>query len=685
MTDRTDTPGANRLAQETSPYLLQHQANPVDWYPWGPEAFAKARAEDKPILLSVGYAACHWCHVMAHESFEDPEVARLMNEYFVNIKVDREERPDLDAIYQQALALLGQHGGWPLTMFLTPQGRPFWGGTYFPKADMYGRPGFPRVLEAIAQVYREEPEKVQKNVSALQDALEQLAQPQSAGGIDLGVLDEVAQRLVDNIDRRNGGLGGPPKFPQPGILKLLWRAWRRNQDSTCRDAVTLTLTRMCQGGIYDHLGGGFARYTVDERWLVPHFEKMLYDNAQILELLTWAWQDTGNDLFRERAGETIGWLLREMMAQDDDGTSVGAFAATLDADSEGEEGKFYVWTAEEIDDVLEPDEAALFKRVYDVRPEGNWEGKTILNRLDHPEPLDPAEEALLTECRCRLFQRREHRVRPGWDDKVLADWNGLMIAALAEAAAAFDQPAWLEAARQAFAFVQHRMQVNGRPRHSWRRGRLQHPATLDDHASLIRAAVLLFEHSGEAAYLDQAKEWVAVTDRHFWDAANGGYFTTADDLDDVIVRGKQVHDSAQPSGNGVMLEALARLHYLTGESSYLERAEALIRAFAGELERNFVPLATLLNAVETLHRGLQVVIVGRHGEADTDALLRAVQARCLPERILQVVAPEGALPESHPAAGKKQEDGRATAYVCRGPSCSLPLTSPESLSEALSG
>jgi len=684
MTDRTETAGTNHLAGETSPYLLQHQDNPVDWYPWGPEAFAKARAEGKPILLSVGYAACHWCHVMAHESFEDPEVARLMNDHFVNVKVDREERPDLDAIYQQALALLGQHGGWPLTMFLTPEGKPFWGGTYFPKADMYGRPGFPRVLEAIAGVYHNEPEKVAKNVSALQDALEQLAQPQSAGGVDLQAIDEVAQRLVENVDRRNGGLGGPPKFPQPGILKLLWRAWLRNGDTACRNAVTLTLTRMCQGGIYDHLGGGFARYTVDERWLVPHFEKMLYDNAQILELLIWAWQDTGDDLFRERARETVGWLLREMIAQDADGTPVGAFAATLDADSEGEEGKFYVWTAEEIDEVLGPDEAALFKRAYDVRPEGNWEGKTILNRLDHPEPLDATEEARLADCRRKLFERRERRVRPSWDDKVLADWNGLIIAALADAAAAFDEPAWLEAARQAFAFVQERMQVGGRLRHSWRRGRLNHPATLDDHASLIRAAVLLFEHTGEPAYLEQARAWVAVADRHYWDAANGGYFTTADDLDDVIVRGKQAHDSAQPSGNGLMLEALARLHYLTGESGYRERAEALTRAFAGELERNFVPLATLLNGVETLHHGLQVVIVGQRGEADTESLLRAVHDRCLPDRILQVVGPDEALPEGHPAAGKGQQNGHATAYVCRGPSCSLPLISPESLSEALS-
>ena len=674
--------GANRLAQETSPYLLQHKDNPVDWHPWGPDALAKAKRDDKPILLSVGYAACHWCHVMAHESFEDPDIAELMNRHFVNVKVDREERPDLDTIYQQALALLGEHGGWPLTMFLTPDGHPFWGGTYFPKQEMYGRPGFARVLQAIAEVYRNEPDKVRKNVEGLSDALRNLAKPQAAGEVTPEVLDEVAGRLAPEVDTTHGGLGGPPKFPQPTILKLLWRAHLRTGDATAQQAVEVTLRNMCQGGIYDHLGGGFARYATDARWLVPHFEKMLYDNAQILELLTWAWQGTGDGLYGERARETVDWLHREMIALDADGQPTGAFAATLDADSEGEEGRFYVWTEAEIDAALGA-EADLFKRFYDVTPDGNWEGKTILNRLQAMEPADPATEARLADCRRTLLRTRDERVRPGWDDKVLADWNGLTIHALAEASAAFGEPEWLASAERGFGFVAETMQVDGRLRHAWRRGQLKHAATLDDYASLIRAALTLFEHTGRPRYLDLARNWTATLDAHHWDRDGGGYFATADDVDDVIVRTKSAHDNAQPAGNGLMVQNLARLHYLTGERTAYERAEAVIAAFSGELQRNFVPLCALLNGVELLHRGLQIVLVGDREAADTQALLARVHACCLPNRILRVVGSGDSLPEHHPAAGKGQSGGRATAYVCRGPTCSLPLTDPDTLDREL--
>ena len=676
----------NRLAEETSPYLLQHKDNPVAWYPWGPEPFAHAKANNKPILLSVGYAACHWCHVMAHESFADPDVAGLMNEHFVNIKVDREERPDLDAIYQNALSLLGQHGGWPLTMFLTPDGEPFWGGTYFPKADMYGRPGFPRVLQAIADAYHQEPDKVTQNVSAIRDALERMARPRQAGQIDLGGIDEIAARIAQAIDPQNGGLGGPPKFPQPGLLRLLWRAWKRRDDpeSFCRP-VSFTLRQMSQGGIYDHLGGGYARYAVDERWLVPHFEKMLYDNAQLVELLTWAWQDTRIDVFRQRVAETVAWLLREMIALDADGAPTGAFAASLDADSEGVEGKFYTWSAAEVNAVL-GDDAATFNPVYDVTPEGNWEGVTILNRLQQPEPLDDATEATLAACRQRLFDRRATRVRPAWDDKVLADWNGLMIAALADAAAAFDRPDWLAAARNAFAFVRDTMQVNGRLYHSYRRGRAKHPAMLDDYAAMASAALTLFEHTDDPAYREQAIAWVAVLDRHFWDAQHGGYFVTADDVDDVIVRSKHAHDSSQPAGNGQMVHVLARLHYLTGADRYRTQAETLIAAFAGEVESNFVPLATFLNGIERLQTGLQIVIVGERDAPDTRALLAVVHGIALPDRVLQVVPAADELPADHPAAGKTSDPSAPpTAYICRGPSCSLPITDPDALRAELAG
>ncbi|MGE5768061.1 MAG: thioredoxin domain-containing protein, partial [Bacteroidota bacterium] len=416
--------------------------------------------------------------------------------------------------------------------------------------------------------------------------------------------------------------------------------------------------------------------------------KMLYDNAQLAEVLTWLWQDTRQPLYEQRLRETVAWVLREMIA-DADGSGkapTGAFAATLDADSEGEEGKFYVWSEAEIDRLLGED-AALFKAHYDVRPQGNWEGKTILNRTaatrDKAPPSDAAAEARLAACRDVLLKARAARVRPGWDDKVLADWNGLMIAALAEASQALDEPAWLDAARTAFAFVRREMQRDGRLYHSWRHGRLKHPATLDDYANMAAAAVALYEATGEPDYVSQAETWTGLLDRHYWDDDAGGYFLTADDTPGLIVRTKTAYDNATPAGNGTMLAVLARLHFLTGKTAYRERADALVAAFAGELARNFFPLATLLNAAELLLSAQQVVIVGARGEPATDALLRAVTARCLPDRILQVVAPGEALPEGHPAAGKGQVDGRATAYLCRGMTCSLPITDPEKLAAAL--
>ncbi len=683
QTEGSETIG-NRLGAETSPYLLQHRDNPVAWRPWGEAAFAEARASNRPVLLSVGYAACHWCHVMAHECFEDPEIAALMNRLFVNIKVDREERPDVDSIYQSALALLGEHGGWPLTMFLTPDGEPFWGGTYFPPAPRYGRPGFPQVLQAVAEIYANDKARIEKNTTALKDGLGKLSRNHPGEAVPLSALDQVAQRLLGEVDQANGGIGGAPKFPQPNILKLLWRAWKRSGDTALREAVELTVTKMAQGGIYDHLGGGFARYAVDAYWLVPHFEKMLYDNAQLIEVLTWLWQDTQNPLYAQRVRETVGWVLREMIANSDgSGTRpCGAFAATLDADSEGEEGKFYVWSAEEIDALLGA-EASLFMQHYDVRPGGNWEGKTILNRSAAPQPADAETEARLAASREKLLAARNKRVWPGWDDKVLADWNGLMIAALAEAAPVFAEPAWLDAAETAFAFVTTQMVRDGRLHHSWRHGRLKHPATLDDYANMAAAAVALYEATGKTAYLAQAEAWCETLDRHHWDAAQGGYFLTADDASDLIVRTKTAYDSATPSGNGTILAVLARLFYLTGKVAYRERAETLVTAFSGELLRNFFPLASLLNGAEILESAVQVVVVGPRGAPETDALVAAVTRRCLPNRVLQVLSPGVSLPADHPAAGKGQLDGKATAYVCHGPSCSLPLTQPGALAAAL--
>jgi uncharacterized protein len=665
----------NRLAGETSPYLLQHAANPVAWQPWGPEALAAARRDDKPILLSIGYAACHWCHVMAHESFEDARVAALMNESFINIKVDREERPDLDTIYQHALAMLGEQGGWPLTIFLTPDGAPFWGGTYFPPTPRFGRPAFVQVLQGIAEVWRDQREKVTQNVTAIIGALDELWESHSGAGIPLAVNDEAARRIAQNVDSKHGGIGEAPKFPNTPILELIWRGGRRLGEAPLRHAVAVTLDRMCQGGIYDHLGGGFARYSTDAAWLVPHFEKMLYDNAQLVELLLTVWQSTKGALFETRLRETVAWVLREMVAEG------GGFAATLDADSEGHEGKFYVWSAAEVDALL-GDDAALFRRAYDVSDGGNWEGANILNR-SHGGEFSEAEESTLASCRRKLFEVRSKRIWPGWDDKVLADWNGLTIAALARAGRAMGEDKWVAAARRAFDFVATNMSDGDRLLHSFRAGAARHAATLDDYAAMIGAAAALFEVTAEPQFLDRASHWMAVLDAHFHDGRGGGYFFTADDAEALIVRTKTANDNATPAGNGMLAAASARLWFLTGDEAWRARAEGIVAAFAGEVERNFFPLATLLNASELLQRGVQVVIAGDPAAAATQALLDAAWQSPEPNRSIQLVAPGGALPDSHPAAGKGPVDGKPAAYVCVGTTCSLPLTDPAALAERI--
>ncbi len=669
----------NELDRETSPYLVQHKDNPVHWKAWSADVLELAARQDKPILLSVGYAACHWCHVMAHESFENPDIAALMNQHFVNIKVDREERPDIDTIYQTALALLGQQGGWPLTMFLTPDGEPFWGGTYFPPESRYGRPGFPDVLRRVHEVYANDRETIGANRAALREAFESFFAPAAATpGVELSLamLDRMAERLLSEVDLRHGGLGGAPKFPQAPIFELLWRAYLRNGKAAYRDAVVITLECMCQGGIFDHLGGGFARYSTDPYWLVPHFEKMLYDNAQLLELLCLVWQHERTPLYAARVRQTAEWVLREMVTEE------GAFAATQDADSEGEEGKFHVWSEAEIDALLGAD-AELFKKAYGVTADGNWEGKCILNRLARAGHEDADDEARLAPLREVLWRAREERVKPGWDDKALTDWNGLMIAALATAAATFDEPRWLAAARTAFAFVQERMSRDGRLLHTYRQGKLQHTALLDDYANMARAALVLFEVTGAADYLAQAEAWVALAERHYWDAANDGYYYTADDAPALITRTRSAADNAVPAGNAVMAAVLARLYYLTGNEAHHARAERVFAAFLGEVGRNFVPLASLLNAFELHQAAVQVVVLGERGGEATEALLRAVHEASLPNRVLLVTTPEHSPPPPHPAHGKGQVDGLATAYVCVGTTCSLPVTAPAALAQAL--
>jgi uncharacterized protein YyaL (SSP411 family) len=672
MQDRPD----NQLGAETSPYLLQHKDNPVHWRPWGPEALAEAKAANKPILLSVGYAACHWCHVMAHESFEDEATAKVMNDLFVNIKVDREERPDVDAIYMNALYLTGEQGGWPLTMFLTPDAEPFWGGTYFPPQDRYGRPGFVSVLKTISRVFHEEPDKVRTNADAISARLK----PQHAEGdgaaLNDATLSNLARRFLQAVDPVQGGIRGAPKFPQTQFFGFLWRAGLRYGLPNPREAVDLTLTHIAQGGIYDHLGGGYARYSVDERWLVPHFEKMLYDNALLIELMTESWRETKSPLYAQRIEETAGWLTREMT------TEGGAFAASLDADSEGEEGKFYVWSLAEIEDVLGADDAKLFAEVYDVTAQGNFEGHTILNRLNAIALRDAETEARLAAMRAKLLERRAGRIRPGFDDKVLADWNGLMIAALAEAAAAFDKPEWLEAAQMAFHFIRTQMTKNGRLFHAYRAGEAKAPATASDYANLIRAALALASAAGRRDYIEQAIAWTEVMDRHYWAHDLGGYHLAADDTKDLIVRPLSGLDDATPNANAMMVSNLIALSLWTGETRYANRAEEILRAFGSGIAGNPVGYSGLLGAAVDMMAPALVVLIVPEG-ADARAMRTALRDVSLPNAVIQEVREGDALPEASPAHGKTAVDGKVTAYVCLGPQCSLPVTEADALVETI--
>lgn len=666
-------PDRNLLAASHSPYLLQHADNPVHWRAWGPEALAEARETGRPILLSVGYAACHWCHVMAHESFEDPAVAAVMNRLFVNIKVDREERPDVDQIYMAALHALGEQGGWPLTMFLTPDGAPVWGGTYFPKEPRWGRPGFVQVMEEIARIFREEPDKIERGRDALTEAIRSRAR----AGVTLhrGLLDDASERLLGMMDPVEGGTRGAPKFPQASLLELFWRAGHRTGEARYLDMVLLTLRRIAQGGIYDHLGGGFARYAVDDHWLVPHFEKMLYDNAQLVDLMTSAWCMTSEPLFRDRIEETVAWLEREMV------TPGGGFSASLDADSEGHEGKFYVWTLEEIRAVLGPD-ADLFAEAYGVGPGGNWEGVTVLARSHAPERRDPETEARLASARRRLLDRRAGRVRPGLDDKVLADWNGLMVAALVRAASVFDRPDWLRLALGAYRFVSDSMTRGDRIGHSARGGGLIFPGLSSDAAAMIRAALALHEATGEPEALADAVRWAEALHRHHWDPEGGGYFLTADDAEALILRPKSPLDEATPNPNGVMVENLVRLWILTGEDRWRERADATLRAFSGDIPRNVFGTASLLAGLDGRLAPIELVVVTPAG-TDAGPLLR-VAAGSTDRRTVVLRLAEGAdLPPDHPAHGRAALDGAPTAYLCRAQSCSLPVTTPEALRDLL--
>jgi uncharacterized protein YyaL (SSP411 family) len=679
--------GQNRLGLETSPYLLQHKDNPVHWWPWSDEAMSEARAQGRPILLSVGYAACHWCHVMAHESFEDEATAALMNELFINVKVDREERPDVDALYQAALQMMGEQGGWPLTMFVTPKGEPFWGGTYFPPTARYGRPGFRDVLKSIATAYAERRDQINTSTKQLKEGLQRLSKPEGGGNLTMAIVDKAASTLLHHIDPITGGTMGAPKFPQPSLHMLLWRAHRRLGASMFREAVTLSLDHMCQGGIYDHLGGGFARYSTDEVWLAPHFEKMLYDNALLVELMCDVYAVTRSPLYAVRIEETITWALREMMATTD--AEAKAFVSAYDADSEGEEGKFYVWSEEEIDALL-GDAALRFKAYYDVTRFGNWEGHTILNRSRELKLADAETEFALAHSREVLFKVRAKRVWPGRDDKVLADWNGLMISALCRAAVMFERADWLKAAEDAFTFVLDFMDADARRLfHSWCDRSARHPGVLEDYANMSRAALSLYEVTANPLYLERAEGWTEIADNYFWDAASGGYFMSPSDSSDLIMRTKPMHDNATPPGNGTMAGVLAKLYHLTGREHYRERFDALVAALVPADFKHVEHQSTLLMAFELMAQGVQIVIVGDDQSQGLPSglpggLTLAALKAAPPASVLLRVADGAKLPDGHPATGKQAQGGKPTAYVCVGQTCSLPIADADELTARLS-
>ena len=663
-------PDRNLLAEAASPYLLQHAQNPVHWRPWGAEALAEAKAKNKPILLSIGYAACHWCHVMAHESFEDEGVAAVMNRLFVNIKVDREERPDIDQIYMAALHAFEARGGWPLTMFLDPDGRPFWGGTYFPKESKWGRPGFVAVLEEMARLWREEPDKIDKNAAAVHRRLAARAATTTRHQLGPEFVDAVGERLLQLVDPVNGGVGDAPKFPQTPLLEFFWQPARRRTADRSRDAVLLTLERMCRGGIYDHLAGGFARYSVDAHWLVPHFEKMLYDNAQLLDLLGRAHTASGDPLFRERIEETVDWLAREMTL------AGGAFAASIDADSEGEEGRFYVWTEAEIREVLGPS-ADEFCAAYDVHPGGNWEGSTILNRSGDTARRDRAREMRLADGRAKLLARRARRIRPATDDKVLADWNGAAIHALVVAGRRFDRPDWIARAVAAYRFVADTMGEGDRLAHAWRDARLVRPGLSSDLAHMARAALALAETLGRDPWLGDALRWMEALERHHTDP-DGGWFLTADDAEALLVRPSSPKDEAIPNPMAIAVENCVRLAILTGDARWQARAEEVLGRLSSAMLADIFATAALVTALDFAMGAIEVVLIVPPG-TDADALRRVVFEATDPRVVLFETESTSTLAADHPAAGKTAMEGLPTAWVCREGTCGLPITEPAPL------
>ena len=677
----------NRLVNETSPYLLQHAHNPVDWFPWGDEAFQKATAENKPILLSIGYSACHWCHVMEHESFEDEKIAALMNDLFVSIKVDREERPDLDEIYMNAVQMLTGRGGWPMTVFLTPERKPFYGGTYFPPEDRQGMPGFPRVLMGVAQAYREKPQDVEKSVGHILSALERMSQSQeSKVAFSLEAIAESGEQISRAYDSDHGGLGRAPKFPNAGVYELFLRHYDQSKNQRFLEMVTHTLTKMAQGGIYDHLGGGFHRYSVDEKWLVPHFEKMLYDNAQLVRIYAQLYCVTRDELFKNVTEETLDYLLREMLH------SEGGFYSTQDADSEGEEGKFFIWSPQEVNQILGEEAGEIFSRIYDVSDFGNFEGRNILHpilTLEQASKLfkkDPkAIAVLISDSKKKLFQEREKRIKPFRDEKIITSWNGLMLSGLAEAIKISPRQSYLDTANRTLQFFFSKMFRGGHLLHTYKDGTAKLLGYLDDYAFMAVGLLDLYEATFDRAQLARAIELADTMVSEFWDEKGGAFFYTGKSHEQLISRAKPVFDASIPSGNSMATHLLLRLYYLTGREDYLQRAETVLRSYYDAMLSQPFGFAHMLCALDLyLRKPKEIVVIGKREDANVAELVNRIHSFYLPNKTLQLAGPDESLEKISPLLrGKTQLDGKPTVYVCHNFTCSLPVTSWEEIKPLL--
>lgn len=662
----------NHLITETSPYLLQHAHNPVDWYPWGDEAFAKASAEDKPVLVSIGYSACHWCHVMEHESFEDEATAAIMNEHFVNIKVDMEERPDVDQIYMSFVQMTTGRGGWPMNVFITPDKRPFYGGTYFPPAPRYGMPSWRQILKGIADTYRNKREDLIESADRIVGELKKMSVVEAATGtLSTEMLDSAFTSFTQTFDAVNGGFGGAPKFPAAMSLEFLLQYYHRTGDDKALSIVTFTLEKMARGGIYDQLGGGFHRYAVDAIWLVPHFEKMLYDNAQLIRVYLHAYQLTGEEFFKRIATECLEYIKREMLDES------GGFYSTQDADSEGVEGKFFVWEPEEIKQILGDDAGAEFCAYFDVSKNGNFEGENILNvKTLGTSPSDRVREGIH-----KLFAAREQRIKPFRDEKVLTAWNGLMLGAFADAAGVLGNKEYLQIARSNAEFIKRELSRDGRLLRTWKDGTAKLNGYIEDYANVADGLIELFQVSGEFEHLIEAQRLTDLMITEFWDADNGGFFFTSNDHEELVVRNKDFYDNATPSGNSVAADVLLKLAKLTGDAKYERFAITVLRLAASQIRRHPQGFGRSLSALEFhLAETKEIVVVGETG----NELERAILAKYRPDSV--VLLDNGNAPAEIPLlTDRPKVDGKATLYVCRNFVCSRPVTDIAELDAVING